>query len=108
MVLAVNHIGINSWDQKAAEKHARQVIKIPVGAFAPWSMRHALISFIKSPLEHGEWSAKTALRILDGTPASEIPIEKNHTFELVINRQLLEKLDIVIDKALYSRATFVE
>jgi ABC-type uncharacterized transport system substrate-binding protein len=108
MVVAVNHIGVSDWDQKAAEAHARQVIKVPVGAFAPWSMRHALISFIKSPHEQGEWSAKTALRILDGTPAGEIPIEKNHTFELVINRPLLEQQDIVIDKALYSRATFVE
>ncbi|MCW8945150.1 MAG: hypothetical protein OQL27_10290 [Sedimenticola sp.] len=108
MVLAINHIGLPDWDQQAAEAHARAVIKIPVGAFAPWSMQHAVISFIKSPMEQGEWSARTALQIIDGTAPDTIPIIKNSQFELVINRTLLQQLNLVIDKALYSRARFIE
>ena len=108
MVIAVNHIGVSNWDQREAVNHAKKVIKVPVGAFAPWSMHHALISYIKSPTEQGEWSASTALRILDGAKPSDIPIATNREFELVINRQLLKRLNIVFDKALYSRATFVE
>lgn len=108
MVIAVNHIGVSNWNQSEAVDHAKKVIKVPVGAFAPWSMHHALISYIKSPTEQGEWSASTALRILDGVKPSDIPIATNQEFELVINRQLLKRLNIVFDKALYSRATFVE
>ncbi|MEH6626044.1 MAG: ABC transporter substrate binding protein, partial [Motiliproteus sp.] len=108
MVLVLNFIGISNWDQKASVEHASREIKVPVGAIVPWTMQHALIGYIKSPQEQGSWAAKTALRIIDGTSPDRVPMVKNSEFELVLNGQLLKRLNLVIDKALYSRARIIE
>ena len=37
----------------------------------------------KSPEEQGDWAAKSALRILDGTPVSSIAVAENKKGELI-------------------------
>ena len=58
----------------------------------------ALIGVVKSAEEQGRWAADTALRILGGTPPSEIAITKNKGAKLFINKTLGDamRLDLSI------------
>lgn len=70
--------------------------RIPTGSCYDFMADFALITFGKLPEEQGEWAAATALAILDGTPVSEIPMEKNKQGALIINTRIAQALGIDI------------
>ncbi|MCP4577870.1 MAG: hypothetical protein GY846_16475 [Deltaproteobacteria bacterium] len=57
-------------------------------------MLYALLGYLKVPEEQGNWSARTALKILDGTAPSDIPIVKNTQGALVVNARIAAKTGI--------------
>ena len=81
---------------------------IPSGSLAESNARYTLISYAKSGEEHGEWTAKTALRILGGESPGDIPIVRNKKAKIVLNMRLAKKLGIVFPIELIEMATFVE
>lgn len=96
LVIFENNAGISDWDDKVAEEFARANIAVPVGTTNPWTMKESVLGITKIPNEQGEWAGITALRILDGTPPSTIPLVKNEKGALVVNLSLAEKLQIVL------------
>ena len=57
-------------------------------------MPYALLGVGKLPEEQGEWAAQAALRILGGTPPSEIPVTHNTKGQLLFNPRIAERLRI--------------
>ena len=102
-----NNAGINNWSDGDAEAFALNNTKIPVGTTNSWTMQSSLIGMTKIPEEQGEWSAQTALRILDGTSPSDIPIVTNRKGMLYVNLKIAEKLGAIIKPELLKNAQII-
>jgi hypothetical protein len=104
MLHVSNYAGIDRWDTEEAEEFFLNHTRIPTGARLPWMKPYALITLAKIPEEQGIWAAKTALKILDGTPPSSIPIVTNERARLAINMKVARRLGIVFDPAVLEAA----
>ncbi len=85
VMIVGNKAGINDWDDKDAAAFAETNTKIPTGATQPFIADYAMITFAKVAEEFGDWAAKTALQVLDGTSPADIPMVKNVMGSLIIN-----------------------
>jgi len=65
-----------------------------------------LITFATHPEEQGRWAATTALKILSGTPPSQIPVVTNKAARVILNMRLAKKLGIRFPMELIDRAAF--
>jgi ABC-type uncharacterized transport system substrate-binding protein len=54
------------------------------------------------------WAAETAKRILRGANPTDIPIAENQMSTVWINTRLAEKINLVPDEALLSKARIVD
>jgi ABC-type uncharacterized transport system substrate-binding protein len=108
ILILENNAGISEWNNDEARKYVEENIKIPTGAINPWITNYALIGVMEIPEEHGEWPARTALRILDGTPPSAIPIVKSKKGDLVLNLRLAEKMGVVFAPSLLRNAVIID
>ena len=103
-----NNAGIDYWNLEEAEKFVVDNIEVPTGSINDWMAPYALITLAKSSYEQGEWAAQAALRILKGTPASEIPLVENKIGELILNLDLADKLGVVFPPSLLKVAEIYE
>jgi ABC-type uncharacterized transport system substrate-binding protein len=99
-----NNAGTKDWDQAEMEKFILDNTKIPAGTINSWMTPYSLLALTKVPEEQGEWSAQTALRILDGTPASDIPVVENKKGRLALNLLMAKKLGIVFTPSVLKNA----
>lgn len=102
-----NNAGINNWSDSDAEAFALNNTKIPVGTTNYWTMQSSLIGMTKIAEEQGEWSARTALRILNGTRPSDIPIVTNEKGMLYVNLKIAEKLGAIFKPELLKNAQII-
>ncbi|MCP4410615.1 MAG: hypothetical protein GY807_23325 [Gammaproteobacteria bacterium] len=68
-----------------------------------WMMPVTLLGFTKIPEEQGEWAGKVALSILHGKNPGEIPIVPNRKWDLWVNEQLLNTVDIELPRTLINK-----
>jgi ABC-type uncharacterized transport system substrate-binding protein len=61
---------------------------IPTGTCYDFMMPVSLVGVLKVAKEQGEWSARTALKIIDGTSPSDIPIVQNKKAKMAINKKI--------------------
>jgi hypothetical protein len=99
-----NNAGIDRWEQDEVEKFIADNTSIPSGTINSWLAPYTLITLAKSAEEQGEWAAQAALRILAGTPASEIPLAENKKEELILNLEIAGKLAIVFPPSMLRNA----
>ncbi len=92
MLLVGNSAGTDGWDDDVAARFVERNSKVPSGGIHEHMSRFVLIGYTKLAEEQGEWAAKTALRIIDGTSPSAIPIARNTQGRLVINARIAEGL----------------
>lgn len=107
ILIVENNAGITSWDDKEAEAFVLENTKIPAGATQVYMTRYSLISFTKIAEEQGEWSAQAALRILNGTRPSDIPVVTNKRGELFVNLKIADKLGVVINPELLKNSKVI-
>ena len=103
-----NNAGADPWDQAAMEKFVLENAKIPSGSINSWMAPYTLVTLAKRPEEQGEWSAKAALSILDGTRVSDIPVAENKKGKLILNLALAEKLGVVFAPSMLKNAEVYE
>jgi len=94
ILIVGNNAGINDWNDEVAKDFATKNTTIPSGCIYDFLTPYSLLGFTKKAQEQGYWSAKTALRILDGKSPSAIPITKNRKGELFLNRKIEKNLGI--------------
>jgi ABC-type uncharacterized transport system substrate-binding protein len=99
-----NNAGADRWDQAEMEKFVLDNARIPSGSINSWMAPYSLVTLAKSPEEQGEWSAKAALRILDGTRPAEIPVVENKKGKLILNLELAKKLGVVFAPSMLKNA----
>lgn len=108
MFIISSPIGAIGWDQEDFTPFAFQHVEVPTLVYYSPAIPYAMMGFNILSEEHGEWSAATALRIIDGERPGDIPITQNKLGKLMLNLRHVKKLGVVIDQAIYSRAEIFE
>lgn len=108
VILFLNNAGINNWDDMEAAKIVKSETKIPTGTTDQSLHPYVLVSFAKDVHEFGEYGAQTALKILNGTSPTMIPITKNKRAKISLNMSLAKKLGIIFPIEMIDMATLVE
>jgi ABC-type uncharacterized transport system substrate-binding protein len=108
MLILNSAAGINDWNEADAAAFALANSKIPSGTTYAWLMPVSMVGLIKVAEEQGEWSAVTALKILDGASPASIPIAQNKKASVSLNAKLAAKAGIVFPAALLKNATIVK
>jgi hypothetical protein len=86
--------GIEDWNERAAKKWVYQESRVPFGTVNDWMMPYELIGLTKIPQEQGSWAVKAALKIMEGTPPKEIPVQRNKKAKIYLNMILAKKMGI--------------
>ena len=94
MLLILGVGSLVDWDLADARKLAEEESTIPSGTDFEWLMPTSLVGVVKSPEEQGRWVAEATLRILDGVPASDIPLTYNRDGDLFFNARIARRLGI--------------
>lgn len=84
--------GISGFDLEKAKAIVLEEGEIVTGSVKTDMSELVVLVYGKKGDEHGEWAAKTALQILGGKPASEIPKARNEKVFIGINLKIAEKL----------------
>ena len=95
MVFVAYSEGVDGWDPEKARLFATTHARIPSGSWDDWRIPLVLITVAKDPIEQGQWAARTAKRILAGTPATDIPVVENKRANLSLNMPMAARLGIV-------------
>lgn len=95
MLILYNYRGINGWDSIAAESFLAQNTAIPTGTMLDFQKQFTVYTNSKSPEEQGEYTGKTALRILSGVRPADIPVAKSRNSKLTVNLKMAKAANIL-------------
>jgi ABC-type uncharacterized transport system substrate-binding protein len=98
----------DKWDAAGMKQFFQENTTIPTGSINDWMAPYALLTLAKSSQEQGEWSAQAALRILDGTPVSDISVAENKKGQLMVNLVLGDKMKVVFAPSLLKNAVILD
>ena len=107
MLFMYNNAGIEGWDDAEAAAFVRQHAVIPSGSVQPWMAPFVMVAYSKDATEQGEWSAKTALRILNGESPAYIPIVRNQRGEMMVNSSIANRMGVEVPPSMLSAAARV-
>lgn len=100
VLLIYNTAAIKNWNKQSAVDLVANNTRIPTGALIASEAPYAFLGMVQSSADQGIWAAETALKILDGTPPSDIPITTNKKTWWVVNLTIAKKLGLRIDPGL--------
>ncbi len=106
-IILANKAGIVDWDQEAAIAHVQQNIRRLTVGHHEFMVNLNMFSMTKIPGEQGEWAAKVAIKILEGSKPSEIPIVANRRWNIYANTGLLKKAGIQLPPNILRKAVKV-
>jgi ABC-type uncharacterized transport system substrate-binding protein len=107
ILLVSNNASITDWDDADFRQFIAENTKIPTGSANDWMNVYNLITLAKTPSEFGEWSAQTALQILDGKAVADIPVASNQRGTLYVNLDVAKALDVAIQPNVLRNATII-
>jgi ABC-type uncharacterized transport system substrate-binding protein len=111
MVIGVNGSYLNWSDpvqKKALVDFVMENTKIPTVTEHAWMVEFTLLAYGKRGQEQGQWSANSALRVLDGETPREIGVVYNQEGDLAINLRLADILGIKFRTDLLKKAKIFE
>ena len=108
LVVLVNSVGIEDWDQQEAERFVREHGDTISVSNNRWMRSLVTLTFAKIPEEQGEWSVSAVKRILGGTPASQISQVTNRRWKVYASRALVSRIEARIPLALQRHVEWVE
>ena len=94
MLVLLGVAAVEDWSDEEAARFAQEQTRIPTGTDFGWLMHISMFGVGKSPAEQGEWAAKAALKILDGTSPSQIPLTYNTRGELFFNKTIASRIGL--------------
>lgn len=107
MLYIYNYTGIKDWNPQEAELFLSRHTRIPTGSHNGFMSPFVVFVVAKSLEEHGEYAARTALKILEGTDPAVIRIMENRRAELYVNLRMAKAASIVLPVSLLKTATVV-
>ena len=94
MLVILGVAKLTDFDNDEARSLAEAQTRIPSGTDFAWLMHISMLGVGKLPEEQGKWAALAALKILEGTPPSRIPLAHNKEGQLYFNRRIAARLGI--------------
>lgn len=94
MLLVINNSGISGWDDAAAKKFTLENATIPSASSHDFVAPFVLVTYAKLGTEQGEWAATTAIDMLKGKAAKDIPVTSNKRGQLYVNTAMANKLGV--------------
>lgn len=94
-----NPASIEGWDKEAARRFAESNTRIPTGCVNDWIAHYSFMGYTKVAEEQGRYATQTALKVLEGTPISSIPIVRNTEGNLIINMRIAKSLGVKVPKS---------
>lgn len=102
-----NHVGIENWNDSAAERFLADHTRIPTFSEHPWMKKSVVFCLAKQPEEHGHYAASTALRILAGGRPGDFPVKDNEQARLTVNLKMAKAAGIVLPVSLLQTADII-
>ncbi|WP_320041668.1 ABC transporter substrate binding protein [uncultured Desulfobacter sp.] len=108
MLILNECISVKGWNPEEAEKFVLKNTRIITGSVGDYEIPYVLLGRIKMAEEQGWWAGKTALKILNGTQPSAIPVAATKYSKLILNMKLAKRMGIVFPMELIETAEFIE
>jgi ABC-type uncharacterized transport system substrate-binding protein len=105
VLIVGNNGGIQGWNDAEAQRFALENTRIPTGCLLDWIAPVVFLGATRSAQEQGSYAAATALKILEGTRPSSIPIVGNTQANIIINMKIAKKLGIKVPNSFIKIAT---
>jgi len=104
LIIMGSNAGILHWSKDEAQ-HAMLPVSSTLSATNHgWMMPYTMFGMTKVPEEQGEWAARVAIEILNGTEPSDIPIIPNRNFDIIVNNSLLDVAQIKLPEFIKLKA----
>lgn len=87
---------ITGWDTRDVKDFVLAESKVPSFTCDAFMIDYCAFGIMKIPAEQGRWLAEQTRAVLDGQAVSGIPLEKNKTFDCLLNETISEKIGLVI------------
>jgi len=87
---------IDKVDSNRVKKFIQENTLIPTVSTLEFNSDYSLLTYARLPEEHGTWAALAALEILGGKKISEIKMTESKQSKLIVNMNLLNKLEFVL------------
>ena len=94
LIIVGSNAGIQDWDRDEVQSAINAVSGTLSVTNHGWMMPYTMFGMTKIPEEHGEWAAKVAIEIMNGTRPADIPIIPNRNFDIIVNQPLLDSAQI--------------
>lgn len=104
-IILNNNAGIVDWSEASAVNTVKTKTKKLTLTTYKWMMPYAMVGIAKKPSEQGIWAAKTALKVLSGTPIKKIPVAINKQWSLYVNNNLLKKANLTLSPETREKAS---
>jgi len=104
LIITGGNAGIKYWDKEDVQDAIHPVSRTLSVTNHGWMMPYTMFGMTKVPEEQGEWAAKVAIEIMNGTKPSDIPIIPNRDFEIIVNNSLLDIAQIKIPEFIKLKA----
>ena len=96
--------GIVDWNKEAAKAWTLAHTSVPTLTNHKWMMDYTVLGYTKIPEEHGEWAAQSAIGILNGVDAENIPLVTNRQWDLWLNSEMADSGNIMLAPDLKRKA----
>jgi ABC-type uncharacterized transport system substrate-binding protein len=107
-VVIGNYAGISDWDGERARRFMLRHARKFTVAYLEWMAPYAMLTMAKIADEQGEWAAKVAVMVLDGTSPKNVPVVANRRWNMYVNARLLESGGYRLPPAIMRKAVKVE
>jgi ABC-type uncharacterized transport system substrate-binding protein len=104
LIIMGSKAGIDDWDEEAMLSAIKPISKTLSATNHSWMMPYTMFGMTKIPEEQGEWAAKLAIEIINGTKPSAIPIIPNRNFNIIANDALLDIAQIKLPEFIKLKA----
>lgn len=104
LIIMGSNSGIENWNTKQAVETAERLTKKLSVTNHDWMMPYSAIGYTKVAEEHGEWAAATAVAILGGVKAIDIPLVTNRRWDTWINSRLANVPNVFISDLILKSA----
>ena len=108
LLLLSNNSGIENWDNNEAADFALTNSATLSISLNRWMTPYSMIVFTKVAEEQGEWAAKVALEILNGTKPGDIPMTANQRWDEYLNIKLLDAAGIQLTEESAGRTIVIK
>ena len=107
LLIVIEVVHVEGFDEEKLFAVTQNTVNIPSIFFANLRLENFLLTCKRLPEEQGEWAARAALEILDGTSPADIPVAMNHKLAIRLNMQQAKRLGIRFPMEVIERASFV-